>query len=199
MMASVAGQITRKLDYEKGKRRDGALSPDYRERFAEDSTRNDRGGDDDRQFRILKGGGIPIGGIRYVFGEFKKTATIVFASKIKSLPLKLGPYIFSFKHSPGDFAKANGLPLSAAERILPQLREEANELLQWTKRRMLAAEPRRRSVRSPNSAYSHGEWYLTFRTFLVPVEPQPWSSFFKRLRLDPREDEPKEYAEAEQG
>jgi hypothetical protein len=56
-----------------------------------------------------------------------------------------------------------------------------------TKRRFARAVPHGRIQANPKTGNDQVVWFVTFKTFLPTAEPQPWHTFFKRLRLDPVE------------
>jgi hypothetical protein len=102
-------QITRKFDHEKGKLRDKASNPDYRERFQEECGRLEHGGT--RGNRIVLAEMRNLGVVRgKIMAQDKEKAWLVFESRLRSLPLKDNGLTFSFKYSPTSFATANGLP-----------------------------------------------------------------------------------------
>jgi hypothetical protein len=183
--------ITKKLDHEKGKLRDKAQNPDYRERFHDEGGHFDRGGTHGNQPTMAD----PLNfstAFRKSMAQNKDTARIVLDNKLWTLPLKVNGYIFSFKYqnNPTAFAEANKLPLAEAKRVLPGLRANAAQWLDMTRRRFDRAAPHGRPERDPATGEERLAWYITFRTFLPTAEPQPWHTFFKRLRLDPVESEP---------
>ncbi len=183
--------ITKKLDQEKGKLRDKAQSPDYRDRFQEEGHHFDRGGSRGNQLTMADA--LSFGAmLRKSLEQDKDTALIVLDNKLRTLPLKLSGYIFCFKHqnNPAAFAAANNLSLAEAKRVLPGLRADAAQRLDMTRQRFHRAAPHGRPERTPSTGKERLVWYITFRTFLPTAEPQPWHNFYKRLRLDPVENEP---------
>ena len=180
-------QITRKFDHAKGKLRDKASNPDYRERFQEECGHLERSGT--RGNHIVLAEMRNLGAARRkIMAQDKEKAWLVFESRLRSLPLKVNSLTFLFKYSPTSFATANGLPSSTtAQKLLPDLRGEVQERLRMTKGRFLAAEPWGREETDTATGKTRTEWYLTFKTFLPTSQTQPWRSFFKRLRLDPVE------------
>jgi len=141
--------ITKRLDHEKGKLRDKAQNPDYRERFQDEDGHFDRGGTHGN--RLTMADALNFGTAFWKSMEQNKdTARNVLDNKLRTLSLKVNGYIFSFKYqnNPTVFAEANKLPLAEAKRVLPALRVDAAQWLDMTRRRFDRAAPHGRPERT---------------------------------------------------
>jgi hypothetical protein len=171
------------FQHEDHNRQEKAKKPDYQQAFAAPF---EPGGT--RGNRIVLADMMNFGTVlRKTMAQDKQTAWHVFESKLRSQLLKVDGYSFSFKHDITKFAASNGLSAADAQRLLPKLQKTAEEFLRVTRGRFNAAQPSGRWETAPDGGKPKVEWYLTFRSFLPTAQPQPWRTFYKRLRLDPRD------------
>jgi len=179
--------ITKRLDNAKGKVRAKGAKPNYRDRFAEEADDFDRGGTRGKctLAEAVKIYPLLIERLR----DDKQTALRVFVSKIRDCLLQIEGYQYSFKHGLQEFAKANALTPQQAQEVFEMVQDQASDRLEMTKNRLLKAEPTLTRESSGTAEKQTANWYLTFRTFLPTVAPQPWKTYFKRLKLDPVERE----------
>ncbi len=183
-------QITRKLDHAKGKLRDKASIPDYRERFKDEGNRFDRGGTRDTHALIADFCKGPRVVLPKLLTNDKLAASRILEFRLRSLPLRVDGYLFAFNQTPSTFAQANGLSLQVARQIFPGILADAEKRLLATKSRLLKAEPYLREEPGRTPGTLKRTWYVTFRTFLPTDQPQPWHKFFRDLRIDPVLHEP---------
>ena len=178
--------LTKKLDYEKGKLKSKAANPDYRDRFAEEGEKFERGGSQPKHLTLAD---AVKGDFSKILRDDKMKAIEFYARQLRALRLKVGGWTFKFKFTPDQFAKENGISVQEAKKVLPGVRMEAKDKLTMTLGRArkaaldfgdLIPDQPGRPRRAPR---------LRFRTFLTTVEPILWSKIYKRVALCPLEHE----------
>ncbi len=164
--------LTKKLDYEKAKLKSKAAQPDYRDRFAQEGERFDRGGSPQKHLTLADS---VRGDFSKIRRDDKMKAIEFYTRQLRSLRIKVGAWIFKFKFTSEQFAKENCISIQESQRRLPAVRAVAEEKWRMTLGRVRSARLEGRR--------------LQFRTFLPTVEPIQWSKIYKRVELCPMEQE----------
>ena len=98
--------LTKKLDYEKGKLKTKAAQTDYRDRFAEEGEKFDRGDSPQKHLTLAK---AVKGDFSKILRDDKMKAIKFYAQQLTGLRLKVEAWTFKFKFTPEQFAKENGI------------------------------------------------------------------------------------------
>ncbi len=172
--------LTKKLDHEKGKLKSKAAQPDYRDRFAQEGEKFDRGSSPQKHLTLAD---AVKGDFSKIRRDDKMKAIQFYAQQLHGLRLKVGAWIFKFKFTPDQFAKENGISVQQGEKVLPGVRTDAENKLTMTLGRA------RKAALEVVTGPARPVWRLRFRTFLPTAEPILWSKIYKRVELCPMEHE----------
>src|ERR1051325_4751108 len=106
----MAHQITKKLDFEKGRRREKTAAPDYLEELREQGSTRDPGGKDGDTRITLRNVFSSAVGVAY-WREQKQNAFTTYQNNLRKMPVRIGAYTFRLKDSLAEFADSNNLSL----------------------------------------------------------------------------------------
>ena len=178
--------LTKKLDYEKAKLKSKAAQPDYRDRFAQEGERFDRGGSPQKHLTLADS---VRGDFSKIRRDDKMKAIEFYTRQLRSLRIKVGAWIFKFKFTPDQFAKENGISVQEAQKVLPGVRGEAEDKLTMTLGRARKAVLEVHEATPGQTDKTRRPWRLRFRTFLPTLESIQWSKIYKRVELCPVDEE----------
>ena len=180
----MANGRTKKLDFEKGRSRAKANTPDYRARIAEEGGDFDRGGSHGNWITLVDAACVNPAVLKTMRDD-KLRVVEFYSRQMRSTLVKVGECIFRFKFTPTEFAKANGISVQESESRLAGVKAHAEELLRMSLGRAREAGFEAHQQTDDRTGKTRHVLRLRFRTFLPRVEPVQWGKIYKRVEQCP--------------